>query len=334
MDLLKKMLFPRRRWRIWACSVVVMLAGVSPARGYEPTLLLGMYGQEILTEDQGWQTAVRAAGLLSWRTLLADNASLAMYASSAVDRTLLDDGWIYDYHSLSFDLLLRSAATHFGLGGGINGSVKGTLEGQEKYLRPDWTVSLERIGDLSLRSAYSGYYLYVPDTDEDALSQELTVGLAWDPSIRVRYGIDLLAGWETWTETDRNDLLGSLEASAGGLIGYFHDWSLTARAGLRLSNDAEESNLFAGAQGDWAWSPRRQISLETGVFLLEEIYSQVNGSPELPNALSAGIEMRGDWTPNDRLFLVAELAASRRFATDPADNWWNVLSRIGLEFNF
>ena len=101
MDLLKKMLFPRRRWRIWACSVVVMLAGVSPARGYAPTLLLGMYGQEILTEDQGWQTAVRAAGLLSWRTLLADNASLAMYASSAVDRTLLDDGWIYDYHSLS-----------------------------------------------------------------------------------------------------------------------------------------------------------------------------------------------------------------------------------------
>ena len=334
MDLLNKMPFPRRRWRIWVCSLVVLLAGVSPARGYAPTLLLGVYGQEILTEDQGWQTAVRAAGLLSWRTLLAENASLAMYASSAVDRTLLDGSWFRDYHSFSCDLLLRSGATRFILDGGINGSVQGTLEGQDPYLRPDWTVAYEHVGDLLFRTSYSGYYLYFPDTEEDALSQELTVGLAWDPSIRIRYGLDLLAGWETWTETNRDDLLGSLEASAGGLIGYFHDWSLTARAGLRLSDAAEESNLFLGAQGDWAWSPHRQISLETGVFLLEEIYYQVDGPPELPRALSAGVEMRGDWTPNDRLFLVAELAASRRFASDPADEWWNVLSRVGLEFNF
>ena len=334
MDLLRKMLFPRGRWRIWACSLVVLLAGVSPARGYAPTLLLGVYGQEILTEDQGWQAAVRAAGLLSWRTLLAENASLAMYASSAVDRTLLGSSWFCDYHSFSFDLLLRRAATRFVLEGGINGSVKGTLEGQAPYLRPDWTASYEHIGDLLFRTSYSGYYLHFPRTDEDVLSQELTVGLAWDPSIRIRYGLDLLAGWETWTETNRDDLLGSLEASAGGLIGYFHDWSLTARAGLRLSDAAEESNLFLGAQGDWAWSPRRQISLETGVFLLEEIYYRVNGSSEPPMVLSAGVEIRGDWTPNDRLFLVAELAASRRFATDPADDWWNVISRIGMEYNF
>ena len=334
MDLLKKMPFPRRRWRLWLCLPVLMLAGVFPARGYAPTMLLGLYGQEILTEDQGWQTAARVAGLLSWRTLLAENASLAVYAGSAVDRTLLADRSFYDYHSFSFDLLLRSGATHFVLDGGINGSVQGTLEGQARYFRPDWTVAYEHAGELALRSAYSGYYLCFPDTDEDALYQELAVGLSWDPSIRIRYGIALLAGWETWTETERDDLLGSLEASAGGLIGYFHDWSLTARAGLRRSDDAEESNLFVGAQGDWAWSPRRQISVETGVFLLEELYYQVSGASELPGALSVGVEMRTDWTPNDRIFLVAELAASRRFATDPADEWWNVFSRIGVEYNF
>jgi hypothetical protein len=334
MDLLSKMLSLRGRWRIWLYSLVVFLAGVLPAGGYAPTFLLGVYGQEIFTEDQGEQTAVRAAGLLSWKTLLAENASLALYASSTIDRTLLDSGWFYDYHCLSFDLLLRSAATRFVLDGGINGSVQGTLEGQVPYVRPDWTVAYERIGELLLRAAYSGYYLYFPGTDDDAFFQGLRLGAAWDPSIRIRYGIDLLAGWETWTETNRDDLLGSLEARAGGLIGYFHDWSLTARAGLRLSEDVNESNLFLGAQGDWAWSPHRQISLETGFFILEELYYQMDGASELPKAVSTGVQMRGDWTPNDRLFLVAELSASRRFAADLDGGWWSVLSRIGLEFNF
>jgi hypothetical protein len=334
MDLLKNVLFLRRRWRIWICSTVVLLAGVSQDRAYAPILLLGAYGQEILSEDQGWQTAVRATGLLSWRTLLAENASLAVYASSAVDRTLQDSNWYYDFHSVSFDLLLGRGATRFFLDGGVNGSVLGTLEGQAPYLRPDWTVAYEHDGDRLLRASYSGYYLYFPDTEEDTLSQQLTLGLAWDKSIQIRYGLDLHAGWESWTGTNRDDLLGSLEASADGLIGYFHDWSLNARAGLRLSEDAAESNLFLGVQGDWAWSPHRQISLETGIFLLEEIYYQAGGSPGIPKTLSAGAEMRCDWTPNDRLFLVAELAASRRFATDAVDEWGNVLSRVGLEFNF
>jgi hypothetical protein len=73
----------------------------------------------------------------------------------------------------------------------------------------------------------------------------LTLGLAVDPSIRIRYGLEILGGWETWTEENRNDLLGSVETSAGGLTGYFHDWSVAAQGGVRWSNQNTESNLFA-----------------------------------------------------------------------------------------
>lgn len=334
MDLLMKMLSRRRRWCIWIFSLVVLLIGVFPAQGYAPTLLLGVYGQEIFNEDQGSQTALRASGLLSWRTLLAENASLALYASSIIDRTVLDGGLFYDSHSLSLDVLLRSAAGRFTLEGGLNGSLQGTLAGQVPYLRPDWRIGYEHVGDVLTSSAYSGYYLYQPGAGEDALFQALTLGLAQHPSIRLRYGLELLAGWETWTEKNRDDFLGSLAVSVGGLIGYFHDWSITAQGGLRLSEDVNESNLFLDVDGDWAWSPHRQVSLETGVFLREEIYYQAEGVVKGPKVFSTGIELRGDWTPNDRLFLVAELSASRRFATDPADSWWNVLGRAGLEFNF
>ena len=335
MDLLMKMFSRSGRGLAGILPLVLLLSGVFPAQGYAPALLLGLYGQEIFTDDQGSQTAVRASGLLSWRTSLAENASLALYAGSVMDRTVLDGGWLYDAHSLSLDLLLRGQGGRFALEGGVNGSFQGTLSGQDPYVRPDWRVGYEHDLDDALTSiAYSGYYLYQPEASEDALFQAMSVAVAKNPSIRFRYGFELLGGWERWTEEDRDDFLGSLEASAGGLIGFFHDWSVAAEGGIRLSEDGSESNLFLDVDGDWAWSPHRQVSLELGIFLRQEIYYRAGGLPDVPRAFSTGMELRGDWTPNDRLYLVAELSASRRFATDPADSWWNVLARAGLELSF
>ena len=110
-----------------------------------------------------------------------------------------------------------------------------------------------------------------------------------------------------------NDLIASLEASAGGLAGYFLDWSLAAQAGTRQCEAESESNLFFSLRGDAAWSPHRQVSLEAGIFARSEIYYLVAQPAAVPGFLSAGIDFRGDWTPNDRVFLVAELSASRSF---------------------
>ena len=335
MDLLMKMSSKRAKNSARILTLAVLLSAALPVHGYAPTLLLGIYGQEIFTEDLGRRTAVRAKGLLSWRTLPAENASLALYACSLVDGIPADGGWLYDSHSLSLDLLLRGAAGRFALEGGLAGSVEGTWEGQDPYVRPDWRFGYEHGGESAATSlAYSGYYLHQPGASEDALFQALSFGVARYPSIRLRYALELLGGWERWTEQHRDDFLGSLETSAGGLIGYFHDWSIAARGGVRLSDDESESNLFLGLDGDWAWSPHRQVSIETGVFLREEVYFQTGGLADGPRAFSAGFELRGDWTPNDRLYLVVELTASRRFAGDPADSWWNALARAGLELSF
>jgi len=49
------------------------------------------------------------------------------------------------------------------------------------------------------------------------------------------YGEGLLtAGGQT--DENRDDFLGSLKVSAGGLIGYFHDWSIAAEGGVRWSD--------------------------------------------------------------------------------------------------
>jgi hypothetical protein len=339
MDLLEKML-PcgtggfRKRWFGGLLPFVLLLAGLVPVHGYAPTLLLGLYGGEICSDDEGGQTALGAGGLLSWRTLIAENASIALYARSSVDRSVTGSRQFYDFQTLSLETRVRGEAGGIFIEGGLNGSFNGTLEGQLPYVRPDWRIGWERGGDDSTASvAYSGYYLSQPEGTEDALFQGLALGVSKYPSIRSRYGLEIRGGWEIWTEENRDDLLGALKASTGGLIGYFHDWAIAAEGGVRWSEEKSESNLFLAIGGDWAWSPHRQVSVELGCFARGEIYYQEESLPDAPHAFSTGIELRGDWTPNDRLFFVTELSAARRFASVSAESWWNLFARAGIELS-
>jgi hypothetical protein len=333
MDLLDKMFSHRRTWI--AAVFLLVFAGLFPAHGYAPTVLVGIYGQEFFSSDQSAQTGVRGSALLSWRTLLSDSASLALYARSVGDLSPLQDGQLYDSHTLSLDALIRSRSGRILLETGLLGSGNGTIEGQAPYLRPDWRVGYEHSGDHVVTAiSYSGYYCWQPEDTEDSLFQGLTLGLALDPSVRLRYALELLGGWETWTEAGRDDLLGSVEASAGGLIGYFHDWSAAAQGGLRWSNQSGESNLFFVLESGWAWSPRRELSLEVDAFAREELYLWPEAAAQKYDEFAAGLDFRGDWTANDRLYLVTELSAARRFADASPENRWIVTARAGIEFSF
>jgi len=333
MDLLGKMSSQLRKR--FAPIFLLVCAGLLPAYGYAPTLLLGVYGQQLLSGEQGGQTGIRASALMSWRVLIAENASLALYARSIGEFSPLQDGQLYDSHTLSHEALIRGEAGRFLLEAGLLGSGNGTIEGQAPYLRPDWRFGYEHSGSAASTSiAYSGYYCYQPEGVEDSLFQGLTLGLAMDPSIRIRYGLEILGGWETWIEENRNDLIGSVEISAGGLIGYFHDWWIAAQGGVRWSDQSAESNLFFAVDSGWAWSPHRQVSLELGPFAREELYLWSESSPEGYGVLSTGLDFRGDWTPNDRLYLLTELSAARRFADAPLESRWSLIARAGIEFSF
>jgi len=363
MDLLEKMLSCSRKWFRWTLPFILVLAVRLPVHGYAPALILGTYGEGLLTADGSGEAALRVSGLLSWRSLLAERASLAFYAGSVLDRTMVDTQRLYDSHTLSVESLIRSSAGLLTGECGLSGSFTGTLEGQSPFLRPDWRIGYDGYReDLRASVTYSGYYLNQPETNEDSLFQGLTLALEAHPSIRIRYGVEILGGWERWpewflydagggeTDEKRDDFLGSLKVSAGGLIGFFHDWSIAAEGGVRWSDanrflssleEGSESVLFFAVNGDWAWSPHRQVSLEIGAFAREDLYIQrdaltlAGASLGVPlRVFSAGADLRGDWTPNDRLFLVLEVSASRRFSNEPGESWWNCLGRAGIELSF
>jgi hypothetical protein len=332
MDILKKK--ASKRCKRFAGILLLLCIGLSPLYGYAPTLLLGVYGQELFSGDQGAQTGIRGSALLSWRALVAERASLGFYARSMFDLSVLDGEWCCDSHTLALEALIRGEGRRVFLEGGLSGSGNGTIEGQVPYLRPDWRIGFERPGEDALISvAYSGYYLHQPSESDDALFQGLTVGLVVDPSIHLRYDMEIMGGWEKWTEQDRSDFLGSLKASLGGLIGYFADWGIGAQGGVRWSEHSTQSNLYFNLDSAWAWSPRREVSLELNAFAREELYLWSEAAADV-SEFSTGLDFRGDWTPNDRLYLVTELSAARRFADDPLEDRWRLLARAGLEFSF
>jgi hypothetical protein len=336
MDLLAYKSSRRHRWV--PAIFLFLFTGLLAAHGYAPTILLGVYGQGLCYEGQDMHAGVRGSALLSWRALIGENASLALYARSVGDYSPLEEGRIYDSHDLSFDTLIRGEGGRILLEGGLLGSGNGTIEGQAPYLRPDWrigyTTSASGGNGVLPSFAYSGYYSYRPEGTGDSLFQGLTLGLAVDPSIRIRYGLEILGGWERWTEEKRNDFLGSAEVSAGGLVGYFHDWSVAAEGGMRWSEQSTESNLYFALESGWAWTPHRQLSLELGAFAREELYLWPETAAAGYDVFATGLDFRGDWTPDDRVYLVTELSAARRFADDPVEERWRLIARTGVEFSF
>lgn len=328
-----------------------------------------LYSEEQRPAEGGAGLGLEA--LFAWRLPWGEDGFFAARASSSLDwlpDPSFGPPALYDEQVLGLEARLPGTLNRLGLAAGLKGSFAGSLDGEAAYLRPDWRLAL-RLGpaegggetELSAR----GYWLAQPEGDEDSLYQGLR--LSWQPasSIRARRGLLLEAGWELWPEqplydaagdptaASRRDLVGWLEGSLGGLAGYFLDWSLTAELGGRLSNanrwlsaeipsrqlqESSEDRVCAGLRAEVRWSPHRQVALDLGAFARQELYPQRDAltaagtlSGQRLRVLSAGLDLRADWSPDDRLFLVLDASAGRRFANETAEERWNLQGGLGLQ---
>jgi hypothetical protein len=316
---------------------------------------------QALAQDAG----LRAEGLFSWRVPMGEGGYVALSAQAALDWLPVGvPGW-YDVESALLEARLPGPFRFVELSAGVDGSLQGTVEGEAVHLCPDWALRLllwDDEGRRRLTAGVRGYYLSEPFESEDALYQGGELRYSWAPSVRSRYEVLLEGGWEGWLETPlyladgspsgqlRRDLLASAETAVQGLAGYFFDWRLAAELGGRWSNanrylvplallePDSESRVHAGLRAGWLWSPRRQLSMEMQAFVRQELYLQRDALTSLGElsgeplwVLSAGGQLRADWTADDRLFLVAEASAARCFANDPAEARWNVQTGLGVQ---
>jgi len=356
-----------------ACLLCLLASALPPAAGaYAPVVVVGLQGEGLVYCSEGLPVqrgaGLAAAGRLSWRGPWGEGGFLSAAASTSLDWLLADSAGataLYDQQLLLLQARLPAPLTRLSLSGGLEGSLAGTLDGQLPYLRPDWKLAWrlwEQERGTELELAARGYYFGQPDDEEDSLYQGLQARLSIPRSIRLRYGLLLEAGWELWPEIGlfgaggsltgetRHDLVGALEASIGGLAGYFFDWNLTAEFGGRASNanrwvvadavleDRSEDRLFAGLRASARFSPHRQVGLELDVFARQELYlhreALTDGdtlSGELLRAFSTGLDLRADWSPRERLFFVLDLSAGWRLANETDEERWSLRGGAGIE---
>lgn len=343
-----------------------------PAEAYAPAVMIGLEGQGIAYSSEGGSPQSGAglglSGLLSWRGPWGEGGYVSASASTALDWLLADSAGaagLYDRQLLLLEARLPSPLRLLHLTAGLEGSLAGTLEGDLPYIRPDWSLAC-LLGDdgkgRELELAARGYYRAESDGEDDSLYQGLRLDLSITPSIRARYGLLLEAGWELWPEIQRvdvggvptgearNDLVGSLEASIGGLAGYFFDWSLAADLGGRWSNanrwlsalpaleEHSEDRVYAGLRGSADFSPHRQLSVQLDGFAHQELYLARDaldgtGTPtgEPLRAFAVGADLRADWSLGERLFFVLEASAGWRTANETAEERWNLQGGAGVQ---
>jgi hypothetical protein len=352
----------------WVVAVLCLFAFAGPgADAYPPTLLLGLQGGGYAfqsPEDEGVLPLAAVSLLAGWRDALADGGYLGLAASARVLTYFGSPMVSADSEKLSLEAGLPLGRSLVELQGGLDASAVGDGE-DPAHLLPSWQAGL-RFGPEGAQGilSYRGSYLYQPGGQEDFLYQGLRLRGEWERSIQLGFSAGLEGGWEYWPEywlldssgsssgEARQDLVGSLQAGLDGLAGFFLDWSLEASAGLRWSTanrfisglgleEGSENNLFADVRASADWSPHRAVGLRLEGFLRQEWYltraaltAALTDTGETLRVLSAGLAARADWTPNDRLFLILEGSAGRRFANDPAEARWSASLEAGVEYRF
>ncbi|MBN1837511.1 MAG: hypothetical protein JW820_16770, partial [Spirochaetales bacterium] len=294
----------------------------------------------------GWRSALAWGGSLA----LAGNAVVtwAPAGSAGVDG-------LYDRESLELQLYVPLGGLRLEMESGLSASGLGTQEGLPPHLRPSWSVAGRWLGDLGVFRPFleaRGHVLLQADQDEsadepgdeDALYQGGALGIALVPSFESSYEIAVDAGWQRWcqqvlfdaaglpTPVPREDVVARLRAGGEWLLGYFASGELSAAGGLRWSNANRltgdppsvleansESRWFAEVEAAVSWSPRRQLGLEAAGFVLGEWYLDRRLPAPLAGPLSVltgGVDLRLDWTPDDRWYLVLDASALGSYSQD------------------
>jgi hypothetical protein len=334
----------------------------SEAQEVSRSLLLGLAAGPAWSAEAGADPVPvsRAVASVSYgyRRGLDPEGFLAV--ASRAEAALESDGTIEDREVLGLDARLRRGPGF--LDGGFDARAS-ALE-DSPYFAVDGRLGYRSAGQPVEAGAWLvGLLDARPQDDEDRVGGGLRAALLVQPS--VRFSLETSAGLvaESWFDADlltpsgspsgdtRADVVADLRFSAGGLAGYFTEWSLSLYGIGRLSNadrlvapgmvDSDsESRVGAGIEGSLSWSPTRRFGLELRGRAEPSWYRgraalTAAGAPsgESLITLYGAASLRADWAIGPRASLILEAAAETTTANDPAEESWSSWARAGIEIS-
>jgi hypothetical protein len=349
------------------------LAGVAvpsgDAEALPPAVVLGAWsGPEIVEQaDQGSATGLRsgldiAAG---WRFFF-DSGGYASVASE-IAAVLIGPSSFEDREALFLSAVIPVAATTIAATAGISASFLST-EDSSAFANPSWELGwLVPIASTKLRLGldYNGYQLHLPASLSDRVVQGIGVLLRFDPTLRWGAEVGVRGGRELWyewplfsvdgnlTTLARDDWTAAAQLRTDGMLGYFADWELSGSFGYRSSSanlyysslylyvPDSEGRLFASAGSELSWSPHQNLALGSS---LRADFAWYRGryaidqdgllTQELLRRADIGVNLRGDWTPNHRVFFVVETDAGYSISNSASERGWYIRATAGVDLSF
>ncbi|MFO7731253.1 MAG: hypothetical protein R6V86_10875 [Spirochaetia bacterium] len=314
--------------------VGVFMGSIVPLAAFSPTYIVGTsaeYSDYSETDSTMWYDLY---GIGSWRTAFDGGGYASLNGNAALEHN--------SHREVTQDEENLNAAVGLPFPGGsmlIETGFNSTLESSSygTTFRPEWSGKYTYSPESGSGNVvepyieYSGYSLYQELGAEDRSSHSASLGISYDPSIKIGYRLEASGTAELYAETDRRDIIVAGEAEITGLAGYFADWGLWLNGGKRISNDEEylADSVFGEAEGSFSWSPTRELQLSSLLYAQGRSYTD-RGLTQLD--VGSGIE--ADWTPNDQIFFVLKGSAGKTFSNDPIYDTWNFSISGGIEYGF
>ena len=348
--------------------VIILYAGLPIyADPLPPVVNLGLFvNPEFFSEpdgavDNNWHVGLNAG--LGWRVSVADGG----YVSLQSDVT----GLIFGGTTAQDQEYFRGRAA-FPVGTNriepeisLTSSALG-FYGSDPFFNPQWSLGYRIFpGDegSSVALIYVGYWVFIPEADDDVFHEGLRAVFSVDPSIRWALDIGAGWGWEDWHETDVYQSNGSVkeqnrqdwtaDGSVGmdGLLGYFTEWTWETRLAWRSSNanlyldpnlflPDTESRINLSMESGLDWSPIRTLGLHVSAYADRAWYlerkafdSQNELTEEHLKMLDLGGNFRADWTRSHRWYLFLEGSGGYTFSNDPEQTGWRLRLFTGVEIS-
>jgi hypothetical protein len=233
------------------------------------------------------------------------------------------------------------------------------------YANPSLNVTaglpvLSDTGDISF--SYAGYLTYLPKDAEDFIYQGIHATCRINPSIFFGYEFTAGGGWEYHYEqvvyertgeprdVGRHDLV--LDGSVGidGFVGYFTEWAVSTAVSWRKSNaafpveedfflDHPEDRLQVAVDAGIFTSPHQSLTLDATIFTDGTWYvsrparvSDDRYGEDDFLLLDIGASARGEWTPNQRIYVALNANFGYSLSNDPFVGGWYASSTLSLTF--
>ncbi|MDZ7794512.1 MAG: hypothetical protein U5P10_12720 [Spirochaetia bacterium] len=356
--------------QVIALVVGVFMVSVVPLAAFSPTFIVGTSAEYSDYSEYNSTIWYDLYGIGSWRTAFDGGGYAALNGNATLEYNP-QSGVTQDEENLDVAVGLPFTGGTMLFETGFNSTLDNSSYGTT--FRPKWSGKYTYSPGSSSRKVvepyieYSGYYVYQELGVEDRSSHSASLGLSYDPSIKIGYRLEASGTAEFYGEdytqnlsdtyvlqgeANRQDIIAAGEAEITGLAGYFADWSLRLNGGKRISNDEEylsEANLkkdgtdavFGEVEGSFSWSPTRELQLSSLLYTQGRRYTDRKAldENEFPTTeeltqLDVGGGLEADWTPNDQIFFVLRGSAGKTFSNDPNYDTWNFSISGGIEYGF